>query len=111
MLKAPNALYPAWSNASGGSDGLGATQYNLGHNESYLYSFSAKPTLQSAGFWNLTAYANSYLIPNIMNVYALGDRINLTYPDGSRIYGPNASSSDGPFQSLVQPADVAPPCN
>jgi hypothetical protein len=111
MLKAPNALYPAWSNTSGGSGGLGSTQESLGPNESYLFSFSAKPSLQSTGFWSLTAYADNYLIPNDRNVYSLGDRSNLTYPDGSSIYGPNASSSDGPFQILVQPADVVPPSN
>jgi len=70
-----------------------------------------KSSLQSTGFWSLTAYADNYLIPNDRIIYALGDRSKLTYPDGSSIYGPNASSSDCPFQILVQPADVTPPSN
>jgi hypothetical protein len=110
-LVSPNALYPAWSNSCGGSGGLGATQYSLGPNEMYLYSFYAKSSPQSTGFWGLTAYAGNYLISNDRIVYALADRSKLTYPDGSSIYSPNASSSDRPFQILVQPADVTPPSN
>jgi len=107
MLKAPNALYPSWNNATEGSP-VGGTQYSLGAEESFLYTFSRKPGLQSIGFWSLTAYADNYLIPNDLGVYALGDRNNLSYPDGSSVYD---SNNDGPFQILVQPADITPPAN
>lgn len=116
MLKAPNAVYPSWSNISSASSALaGAANLNLGPNESYLYTFSAKPPLQRAGFWSLTAYgADQFFIDNPRNVYALGDRSNLTYPSGARVYGSadllNATQ-DGMFQILVQPADVTPPVN
>ncbi|KAI7072653.1 hypothetical protein KC352_g42377, partial [Hortaea werneckii] len=69
------------------------------------------------GFWSITGYEGDYLIPNPQNVYALGDRSNITYPDGSRVYGSGAQSrsnnslSNEQFQILIQPADVAPPTN
>ncbi|KAI7093225.1 hypothetical protein KC352_g39946, partial [Hortaea werneckii] len=69
------------------------------------------------GFWSITGYEGDYLIPNPQNVYALGDRSNITYPDGSRVYSSGAqnrsnySMSNAQFQILVQPADVAPPAN
>ncbi|KAK3081567.1 hypothetical protein LTS18_005352 [Coniosporium uncinatum] len=107
MLKAPNALYPSWNNATDGAP-VGGTQYSLGAQESFLYTFSGKPDLQDIGFWSLTAYADNYLIPNNLNVYALGDRSNLNYPDGSSVYG---SDNDDLFQILVQPADITPPAN
>ena len=110
MLKAPNAIYPSWSNASASSP-VGAATLNLGAGESLLYTFSSKPPLQQPGFWSLTAYADNYLIPNAMNVYALGDRSKLTYAHGGRVYGIKASTQDETFQILVQPADVAPPAN
>jgi hypothetical protein len=43
-------------------------------------------------------------------VYALGDRSNITYPSGARVYS-NERSEDGMFQILMQPADVTPPAN
>ncbi|KAK3632290.1 hypothetical protein LTR56_016423 [Elasticomyces elasticus] len=107
QLKAPNAIYPSWSNVSEGpASGTGA-------NESLLYTFSGKPPLAEPGFWSLTAYnADNYLIANDLDVYALGDRSNITYPDGSRVYGTNASSvADRMYQILLQPADVTPPTN
>lgn len=110
MLKAPNAVYPSWSNSSGGA--LGSTLLSLGSDEALLYTFSGKPPLKETGFWSLTAYdADGYLIDNERNVYALGDRSNITYADGVRVYGANASTQDDEFQLLVQPADVTPPVN
>jgi len=107
MLKAPNAIYPSWSNVTSGASIL-----NLGVNESYIYTFSRKPPLQRLGFWSLTAYGeNNFLIDNPRDIYALGDRSNITYPSGQSVYGSNASSLDGHFQILVQAADVTPPAN
>lgn len=112
MLKAPNAVYPSWSNSSGEQTALaGAPNLNLGPNESYIYTFSGKPPLKTAGFWSLTAYgADNYFIDTPQNVYALGDRSNLTYPSGSRVYGSDGTE-DGVFQILIQPADITPPAN
>lgn len=53
----------------------------------------------------------NYLIPNDLHRYNIGDRDNITYPDGKLVYGPDTSSEDGMFQILVQAADVPPPKN
>ncbi|KAK4508222.1 hypothetical protein PRZ48_001960 [Zasmidium cellare] len=114
QLRNPNAVYPSWSNSSGeqGAGGLaGVGGYSLGRDEAIIYTFSSKPPLMPLGFWSLTAYLDNYLIPNDQNVYAIGDRSNITYPDGSLVYGSNASKSTGPFQVLVQAADNPPPKN
>ena len=77
-----------------------------------LFTFSGKPKLKPAGFWSLSVYgANSYLVPNPINRYEVGDRTyNLTYEDGGYVYGPQADASkDGQF--LLQPADLVPPKN
>jgi len=59
----------------------------------------------------LTAYDSAgFLIPNPRDVYSLGDRSQLTYPSGESVYG-GPEEQDGPFQLLIQPADVAPPAN
>ncbi|CAN9356168.1 unnamed protein product [Alternaria alternata] len=80
----------------------------LAANESYIMTFSGKPPV--TGFWSLTAYdSTNYLVPNDLNRYALGDRSNLTYPDGTPIYAD--VDSDGAFSILIQPADVAPSSN
>nr|POE87910.1 hypothetical protein CFP56_11139 [Quercus suber] len=119
MLRAPNAVYPSWTNTSlrSSSDqasGLGSSLLSLSVDESLLYTFSGKPPVHAeTGFWSLTAYgADNYLIPNNQSVYALGDRSNLTYASGSPVYGAKAAANeDGQFQILVQAADVAPPAN
>lgn len=80
--------------------------------KAYLYTFSSKPPLGPTGFWSLTMYnASGYLIPNALNTYAIGDRSNITYPDGSLVYGNESNSSDQSFQVLVQSAVVSPPAN
>ena len=80
--------------------------------KAYLYTFSSKPPLGPTGFWSLTLYnGTGYLIPNPVNVYAIGDRSNITYPDGSLVYGNESKSSDQSFQVLVQSAAVPPPGN
>jgi len=131
MLKFPNAVYPSWSNSSSERSALsGTANLHLGPNESYLYTFSRKPPLRAAGFWSLTAYgADDYFIDSPTGVYALGDRSNLTYPSGDRVYDhksgerlnttnqTNAATTtarpdrDRPFQILLQAADIPPPAN
>ena len=79
-----------------------------------LYDFvGGRPPLNQAGFWSLTVYgADSFLIDNDLGVYALGDRSNLTYPDGSKIYAERSDPGDTrPFQILVQAAGDPPPTN
>ncbi|KAJ5125360.1 DUF1254-domain-containing protein [Penicillium atrosanguineum] len=104
-LRATEALYPSYST---GQKGL-----HLGPRESYIFTFPSKPPMAQYGFWSLTAYnTEEYLIPNTLNRYALSDRSNLTYADGSLVYDGNAhGDGDGNFQLLVQPADVTPPKN
>ena len=111
-LRNPYAVYPTWANASSGS----ANAFlNLKSDEAILFTFSSKPPLQEAGFWSVTAYGSDYfLIPNNQGVYALGDRSNITYADGTLVYGTSSNggaSHDRMFQVLLQPADVAPPAN
>ena len=93
------ALYPEWI-------GDGITGLFLEPNESYIFTFpSGRPSVR--GFWSLTAYnITNYLVENSLNRYALGDRSNLTYPDGKFVYG-NAKRNN-PFSILIQPADVEP---
>lgn len=105
-LRNPFAIYPTWANSSA-EDPM--APLSIGSDEAVLFTFSGKPPLQDAGFWSLTAYGSDYfLIPNDLDRYALGDESELTYSDGSPVYG---DDSDGPFQLLLQAADVAPPDN
>jgi len=101
------AIYPEYGLSAGRSNMLNVTA-----NSSLIYTFSAKPPVN--GFWSLTVYgANNFLVPNSLNVYALGDRSNITYPDGIKVYGNTTATptTDSTFQILMQPADVAPPAN
>lgn len=114
-LRREFALYPTWNNGSGVA--LAGSTFHLGPDESLLYTFSGKPPLNPNGFWSVTGYEGNYLISNPQNVYALGDRSNLSYPDGSHVYSSdvqsrgNISRSNEQFQILIQPADVVPPDN
>ncbi|KAL1876131.1 hypothetical protein Plec18167_005394 [Paecilomyces lecythidis] len=102
-LRTTEALYPSYNS--------GQQELHLGPNESYIFTFPSKPPLAQYGFWSLTAYnKKEYLIPNTLNRYVLNDRSNLTYADGSLVYGSNSHSNET-FQLLVQPADVTPPRN
>ncbi|KAK4498388.1 hypothetical protein PRZ48_011046 [Zasmidium cellare] len=112
QLSNPNAVYPSWVNSSTGGNGLaGGGEVTLGPNDAILYTFSGKPALEPTGFWSLTAYMGNYLIPNSLERYAIGNRNAIAYPDGTPVYGSNATHADGEFQILVQPADVSPPTN
>lgn len=95
-------IYPSFSGAN----------LSLASKEAYLYTFSTKPPLGTTGFWSLTMYnTEGFLVANPLNVYAIGDRSNLTYPDGSPVYGTESSTSDGSFQVLIQSAANPPPAN
>ena len=92
--------------------------YTLGKDESLLITFAGgKPPLMSDGFWSLTIYdANGYLMANPQNVYALGDRSNLAYANGSLVYSGDSTTSGPlddpePFEILVQASDEQPPAN
>lgn len=95
-------IYPQWF-------GDGAEGLSLEANQSYIMTFpSGKPPVD--GFWSITGYnSSSYLIPNPIDVYAVGDRSNLTYPDGALVYGDD--DRNDPFSILIQPADIIPPQN
>lgn len=84
----------------------------LSSDESYIYTFSGKPPVADDGFWSLTLYdAHGYLVDNLLNKYSVGDRSNLTYPDGTSVYGSISGTGDGPFQILIQGDGVTPPSN
>ncbi len=80
--------------------------YRLEANECYLFSFSSKPPVRSSGYWSLSIYdEEQWFIPNERNQYARGDRSPLRYPDGTLL----SDREDGPFQIIMQPADITPP--
>jgi hypothetical protein len=81
--------------------------------DSYLFTFSSKPPILSTCFWSLTLYLpNHHFFANPLEWYSLGDRSNLTYPDGSLVYGgPKSSTTDESFQILVQSTATPPPAN
>lgn len=97
-LTLDQVLYPVY----GGSTSLNSSDSAI------LVTFPSKPPLATFGFWSLTVYdAEGYLIPSEIDVYALGDRSNLTMAGGSKY----ADGVDGPFQVLIQPSDFVPPDN
>ncbi|KAJ7120233.1 hypothetical protein C8R44DRAFT_982082 [Mycena epipterygia] len=96
QLQATEALYPTFS--------LSETFYA---NQSYVMQFFGKP--QVNGFWSLTMYdADGFLVPNSLDIYALGDRSNMTYPDGTLVYGgASPANSAEVFYVLLQSTDIA----
>lgn len=111
MLTAPDAIYPTWRNTSDKSNS--SSNIVLSQGEALLYTFSAKPPLAQTGFWSLTLYdSDNFLVANERNVYGVGDRSNLTYADGTRVYGNASQEAEGKeFQVLIQPANLAPLAN
>ena len=82
----------------------------IGPDQALLVRFSGRPLLRDEGFWSLTVYGEDlFFVPNGLNRYALGDRSNFTFPDGSLVYA--EGTRDEPFEILIQPADVEPPAN
>ncbi|KAJ4331113.1 hypothetical protein N0V87_009440 [Didymella glomerata] len=86
-------------------------------NLSLLLTFSGKPPVQAqdSGFWSVTVYGDDqYLIPNPIGRRSVSDRTwDLTYQGtNAKINAPNAIvTRNGPFQVLLQPADIPPPAN
>ena len=111
QLVSSEAIYPTYFPPNSTT---AVASYTVGPKQAYLLTFSGKPPVK--GFWSLTVYGgNQFFIPNPLDIYALGDRRNLTYPDRQPIYAANgsqrSSNRNGPFQILMQPQDVAPPKN
>ncbi|UNI23032.1 hypothetical protein JDV02_008875 [Purpureocillium takamizusanense] len=80
----------------------------LGANQSYIVRFSRRPKTVEGGFWSLTVYGpDQFLVPNRLRRYALGDRSNLTFPDGRSL----SEGPDGPFDILLQSSETEPPSN
>ncbi|KAI9694783.1 MAG: hypothetical protein M1822_000399 [Bathelium mastoideum] len=99
---ADQALYPQYE--------ISEPDLSLSDSHAYMYTFSSKPPVESDGFWSVTMYNSSgFFVENSENKYEVGDRSNITYPDGQQVYGPNASTVIQPFQVLVQ--NATPPAN
>ncbi|KAF2113502.1 hypothetical protein BDV96DRAFT_577898 [Lophiotrema nucula] len=99
-LTAEQVIYPSFPNLDIPADGA------------VLFQFSAKPKIKQGGFWSLTVYnSDQYLVSNTLNRYAIGDRSNLTYSDGTLVYGNGTDDADGPLEVLLQPNDIVPPTN
>ncbi|KAJ7890160.1 hypothetical protein B0H14DRAFT_2209166, partial [Mycena olivaceomarginata] len=76
-------------------------------NQMYVVEFLGKP--QVDGLWSLTMYdGDGFLVPNPINHYSINDRGNMTYPDGTLIYGSDSPwDSNMPFYILLQSTDHA----
>ena len=71
-------------------------------NESYTFAFSGRPPVEQLGFWSLTVYdTGGFLVANSINRYALGDRSNLTYSNGTLVYNPGGQA----LSPRVQPGE------
>ncbi|KAF8188128.1 hypothetical protein K438DRAFT_1722563 [Mycena galopus ATCC 62051] len=94
-LQATQAVYPTYT----------ATE-NFYSNQTYMVQFFGKP--QVNGFWSFTMYdGEGFLVPNSINRYSLNDRGNMTYPDGTLVYGGNSpSDSAESFYMLLQSTDL-----
>ena len=71
-------------------------------------TFSGKPPVE--GFWSLTVYnEEGFFVPNQWKVYALGNRSDIEYPDGSLVYPSGSTNPDREFTLLLQTLDEPPP--
>jgi uncharacterized membrane protein len=105
---AAQTLYPGYRSVGFNSF------YPIPANGSWLFTFSAKPKTKKNGFWSLSVYGgDGNLVRNSLNRFSVSDRTyNLTYRDGSYVYGPRANASqDGPFDVLLQRKGNLPPAN
>ncbi|KAH7183308.1 uncharacterized protein B0J16DRAFT_269828 [Fusarium flagelliforme] len=99
-LKQSECAYPAF--------GYFDANIPVGEGQSVLWTFTAPPKIKEGGFWSLTAYGpDQDLIPNEQEKYMVGDRSNLTFPDGS----PVETGGEGVFQVLLQDQNIKPPSN
>lgn len=93
QLTSDQAIYPMFYSAPG------VSTLEIGPKQACLYTFSSKPKLRPTGFWSLTLYNEDHLlVSNKLDRYALGDRSNLRYPDGTLL----READDGSFQILIQ---------
>lgn len=100
QLTSDQAIYPTFYSAPG------VATLEIEPKQACLFTFSSKPKLQPTGFWSLTLYGEDHLlVSNQLDRYALGDRSNLRYSDGTLLREVN----DGKFQILIQPS--APPAH
>ena len=99
QLKADQAIYPIYTPSTG----------YITSDTSYTVTFSRKPPVN--GFWSITVYdEKAYLVANQWNIYSLGDRSAIKYPDGSLVYPESGSSDkDEKFSILLQTLDTPPP--
>ncbi|KAJ7193122.1 hypothetical protein GGX14DRAFT_593177 [Mycena pura] len=82
----------------------------LSSDKTYLLEFvGGKPPVNA--FWSVTMYdAKGFLVPNALARYALGDRSDMVYPDGTPVYdgttgGPANSPKPPPKPRGGQPPD------
>ncbi|KAJ7853612.1 hypothetical protein B0H13DRAFT_2580464 [Mycena leptocephala] len=95
LLQAVEAVYPLYQ-----------INQNLYSNQTYMVEFAGKP--QVNGFWSLMMYdGDGFLVPNSINRYSLNNRGNMTYPDGTLVYGGDSPAhSIDPFYMLLQSTDI-----
>jgi len=114
QLKVDQAVYPVYN-----------ISHNLTSNISYTITFDGKPPVN--GFWSLTVYnETAYLVANQWNIYSLGDRSAIRYPNCTLVYPrsdsdknsaiefpncspPTGSDDNGNFTILLQTLDIPPP--
>ncbi|KIV88301.1 hypothetical protein PV10_07995 [Exophiala mesophila] len=102
-VSSEQAIYPSYCPRGSAAE---IPDVKIGPNEAIKFTFSGKPLLEPLGFWSLSLYNKDQLfIPNALEHYALGDRSDLKYPDGT----PLKEREDGKFEILIQPGDVPPP--
>lgn len=76
--------------------------------KSILFTFPEPPKIKDGGFWSLTVYGpDQDLVPNDMEKHMVGDRSNLTFPDGTLV----EQGDHREFEVLLQASDVEPPAN
>lgn len=94
QLQAVEAVYPLYQ-----------INQNLYSNQTYIVEFAGKP--QVNGFWSLTMYdGDGFLVPNSIDRYSLNNRGNMTYPDGTLVYGGDSPAhSIEPFY-MLQSTDI-----
>ncbi|KAJ7714032.1 hypothetical protein B0H14DRAFT_3523113 [Mycena olivaceomarginata] len=95
QLQASEAIYPLYE--------INQDTYA---NQTYMVEFFGKP--QVKGFWSLTMYGgDGFLVPNSLDRYSLNNRGNMTYPDGTLVYGSESpADSTEPFYMLLQSTDI-----
>lgn len=102
-VSSDQAIYPSFCPPGTAAE---IPDIKIGPKQAIKLSFSRKPLLRPLGFWSLSLYNKDQLfIPNALEHYALGDRNNLKYLDGT----PLKDREDGKFEILIQPVDVPPP--